>query len=47
MPGINSVIGHINRFGTYELQDRNIGEVDYGVRLKASAAQRHACAQQR
>lgn len=39
--------GHINRFGTYELRDRDIGEVDYGLRLKASAAQRPARAQQR
>jgi TnpA family transposase len=39
--------GHINRFGTYELRDRDIDEVDYGLRLKASAAQRPARAQQR
>jgi hypothetical protein len=39
--------GHINRFGTYELRDRDIGEVDYGLRLKASAAQRPPRAQQR
>ena len=51
-PAVLSVLspyrtGHINRFGTYELRDRDIGEVDYGLRLKASAAQKPARAQQR